>query len=156
MLSEFITFEPDRLREASLGDASFLGSKQLGPQSGLSREASPTLPLILPEEWLQDQQEGRGGFGGSGSGQASGTHLPSVGVGCIFYGLEVGAYGRRALEFPGASDLGSQIPRGAPERAGASAWASGDGVCHGGGQAAAPRASAYCVGFWAQVGEMAE
>lgn len=89
MLSEFITFEPDRLREASLGAASFLGSSR-GP-SLAQAEGSPTLPLILPEEY---QQEGEVGFGGLGSGQPQGPISLSVGgSGCISYGLEVGACG---------------------------------------------------------------
>ena len=92
MLSEFITFEPDRLCEVSLGAASFLGSSR-GP-SLAQAEGSPTLPLILPEEWVQDQQEGEVGFGGLGSGQPQGPISLSVGgLGCLSYGLEVGACG---------------------------------------------------------------
>lgn len=43
----------------------------------LEQRGQPTLPLILPEEWVQDQQEGEVGFGGLGSGQPQGPS-PSV------------------------------------------------------------------------------
>lgn len=48
---EFIAFELHLLGEASFGAASFLGSNWAPPppQPGESKEASPTLPLILPE-----------------------------------------------------------------------------------------------------------
>lgn len=51
MLLEFITFESHLLGEAGFGALGLPASWGLAgpPQPGKSKEASPTLPLILPE-----------------------------------------------------------------------------------------------------------
>lgn len=80
MWFEFITFELYILGEASFGVASFLGSSW-APQPGYSKEASPTLSLILPEGIGQQEgkMEGRGKR--SDSGQPQGLTCLGVGRG---------------------------------------------------------------------------
>lgn len=91
MWFEFITFELYILGEASFGAASFLGSSW-APQPGYSKEASPTLSLILPEGIGQQEgkMEGRGKRSDSGRPQGL-TPWCGEGSGYVFYGSEVGA-----------------------------------------------------------------
>lgn len=106
MWFEFITFELYILGEASFGAASFLGSSW-APQPGYSKEASPTLSLILPEGI--GQQEGKMEGRGRGQSQVSPRDSPALVWGgvrvCL---LRVRGWGPellRLLDFLGASDL---------------------------------------------------
>lgn len=98
MWFEFITFDLYILGEASFGAASFLGSSW-APQPGYSKEASPTLSLILPEGIGQQEgkMEGRGKR--SDSGQPQGLTRLGVGrgQGVSFMGQRLGPRAAEAL-----------------------------------------------------------